>query len=335
MCRIAPKALSCFIVVLFCIRSITYYNSFSSHRRTQAINPSVPSVHPVSSKCLFSTSNFAGIKVFSQNDEDGILLHILRCMGGHGKKEYFEFGANDGDVVNTRILREHYGWKGHMLDGGYEKPEINLHREWFTPTNIVQLFEKYQVSKTIDVLSIDADCDDFWISREILRAGYRPRILIIEYNANVPSYLPLTVAPKEIGRESEEFCRGCYFGSGASALNKLARAFGYILVYSNHVNLFFVQYEQAKNIGLAIPSFIDVVPPLEKKLNAALQGTKCTKEDEAYPMLNHWVYVDDKTIARCHHPQINHRTLKSLVSNSTVTYEITEENNEYRFFKNE
>jgi len=320
------------LLLLVSIQIVTFYNSFTSHGRALQIDASNSMKHRVLSQCLFSTPRFAGIHVYSQNDEDGILLHILRCMGGHGRKEYFEFGAADGEVRNTRILRDHYGWKGHLLDGGNEKPEIQLHKEWFTPTNIVELMEKYKVSKTLDVLSIDTDCDDFWVTREVLHAGFRPRVLINEYNANIPSHLPLTVLPKEIGRESEEFCKGCYFGSGSLALNKLARAYGYTLVHSNHVNLFFVQNHLALNLGLSLPSFNDVVPPLEKKINSGLVGKQCATQD-GVPMRNQWAWIDDKAIAQCHHDQIDHATLKKLMSNSTATFDLTE-SNDYRFFSN-
>ena len=132
--------------------------------------------------CLLQIAHVTDIKIYSQNDEDGALLQTLRCMGGHGTKEYFEFGSENGMEVNTRILRDIYGWKGHLLDGGNENDEINLHKEFFSPSNIVSLLEKYKASKSLDVLSIDSDYDDFYIMREILLAGYTPRILIVEFN---------------------------------------------------------------------------------------------------------------------------------------------------------
>lgn len=327
------------LLLIVTIQIVTFYNSVTSQRKNRflqsaLLQPATPkkSVNQAASnKCLLSTPRFSGIKVYSQNDEDGFLLHLLRCMGGHGTREYFEFGANDGNVGNTRILREHYGWNGHLLDGGFGNSKINLHKEWFTPSNIVGIMNKHKVSRTLDVLSIDTDCDDFWITREILHAGFRPRILINEYNANIPSHLPLTVVPKDIGKETEDLCRGCYFGASSFAFYKLARAYGYALVHSNHVNLFFVQHEEARKLGLAVPSFNDVVPPLEKKLNAPLFGDQCAAQ-EKFPMRNRWVIIDDKAIARCHHHQINHQTLKNLMSNSTVTFKLSE-TNDFRFFR--
>jgi len=297
-------------------------------------NRSLQSVSAVTSgtkqpRCLHSTPRFKGIKVYSQNDEDGILLHLLRCMGGHGTREYFEFGGSDGQVTNTRILREHYGWKGHMLDGGYDIPEINLHKEYFTPSNIVQLMTKYKVKKTLDVLSVDTDCDDLWITREILVAGYKPRILITEYNPNFDSSTAVSTLPKEIGKEGEKHCWGSYHGASAFAFHKLLRAFGYTLVHSNGVNLFFVQNHMALGQGLDLPSYNDVMPPLEKKNKAELDGGFSRS-----PLSKNrrWAFIDDKAAeVLCHSHLLSHRSIKKMMEESSVELERVE-TDDYRFF---
>jgi len=167
-------------------------------------------------------------------------------VGGHGTKEYFEFGSESGVEVNTRILRELYDWHGHLLDGGYEDPSIPLHKEYFTPSNIVQLLQKYKVNKNLDVLSIDTDYDDLWIMREILVAGYKPRILITEYNCNFGYEWSVSTVMKPIGKEEDIHWSGdCYFGASASAFIKLAKVFGYTPVWSNTVNLMWVQIDLA------------------------------------------------------------------------------------------
>jgi len=51
-------------------------------------------------------------------------------MGGNGSKEYFEFDSESGVEVNTRILRDLYGWTGHLLDGSLENPDIPLHKDF-------------------------------------------------------------------------------------------------------------------------------------------------------------------------------------------------------------
>ena len=46
------------------------------------------------------------------------------------------------------------------------------------------MFEKYNVKKEFDLLSEDSDSYDFFMLEAILEAGYRPRVVMVEYNAN-------------------------------------------------------------------------------------------------------------------------------------------------------
>ncbi len=66
-------------------------------------------------------------KVYSQLEEDGIIEAIYECIGEE-TKYFVEFGVQDGSECTTRYLREQKNWTGLMMDGGFDKPEINLHR---------------------------------------------------------------------------------------------------------------------------------------------------------------------------------------------------------------
>ena len=69
------------------------------------------------------------------------------------------------------------------MDGGFSNKEINLNKEFITEENILNLFAKYNVSKSFDVLSIDVDLFDWWILAKIFRdSNYRPKIIIVETN---------------------------------------------------------------------------------------------------------------------------------------------------------
>ncbi|KAL3784924.1 hypothetical protein ACHAWO_001211 [Cyclotella atomus] len=194
------------------------------------------------------------------------LLHVNNVR--HGTKEFFEFGANTGVEVNTRVLRELYGWRGHLMDGGYENPSISLHKEFFTPTNIVDLLKKYDVSKELDVLSVDCDIDDFYVTREILVGGYRPRVLINEYNVNFGHEWSVAVKPKP------------------------AKAFGYAPVFANPVNLIFVRIDKAEELGLALPS-PDIFGSIARALHPDCSGKT-------------WKKIDDQVISKSVDPSISH-----------------------------
>ena len=190
--------------------------------------------------------------VYSQNGEDGIIQHLLKSLRiGHyspdasssrgGGKYYVEFGVEDGHECNTRFLREAHGWGGLLMDGGFEDGTMNLKREKITTKNINELFEKYQVPLEFDLLVVDIDFFDFWVWKAI-RLDYRPRIVIIEYNAHMPP-----PESKVVNLDDEDNQRWdtttYYFGASLAALEKLGRARGYELVYceSHGVNAFFVR----------------------------------------------------------------------------------------------
>lgn len=106
-------------------------------------------------------------------------------------KFYVEFGFNSrtfegGIGANTFALRKYFGWEGLLLDGEHENPDINLHKEFITPANIVQLFDKYGVPREPDYVSIDVDSIDLWIMKSLVKGGYRPRVMTVEYNINLP-----------------------------------------------------------------------------------------------------------------------------------------------------
>ena len=235
------------------IASLEAKQAASIESRSASLQENIiaPSSKPLINDCLQHINHIRGIVLYSQNDEDGALLQTLQCMGGHGTKEYFEFGSENGKEVNTRILRDLYGWHGHLLDGSHENPTIPLHKEYFTPSNIVSLMKKYDVSKELDVLSVDCDIDDFYVTREILLGGYRPRVLINEFNINFGWEWEVSVLPKPVGKESspESLWTGdCYYGASARAFISLAKAFGYAPVFANTVNLIFVRIDKAVSL---------------------------------------------------------------------------------------
>src|SRR5215470_13458830 len=56
-----------------------------------------------------------GFKLYSQNDEDGILQEIFRRIGT-GNRTFVEFGVETGIECNTvKLLVE--GWRGLWIDG--------------------------------------------------------------------------------------------------------------------------------------------------------------------------------------------------------------------------
>jgi len=173
---------------------------------------------------------------YSQNGEDGIISTIF-AMIGITNKYYVEFGVEDGIECNTRYLFKHKRWKGLLMDGGHDNPELNLHKEFITAENIESLFTAYNVPKECDLLSIDIDGNDYWVWKAITH--YSPRVVIVEYNACIP-YEPPVMVPYD---PAFAWDKTDYYGASLSALVSLAQAKGYTLVGTdpNGVNAFFVR----------------------------------------------------------------------------------------------
>jgi hypothetical protein len=196
-------------------------------------------------------------KVFSQNGEDGITMKLLELIykGNNDNKFYVEFGVENGMECNTRILREHYNWKGLQMDGSYANNTINLRKEIITKENVVELFKKYNVPFNINLLSVDIDFNDFYCLKEIL-ANYQCDIIICEYNATHLAHEDKIVIYNKTGRWDSTN----YFGASLCSLDRLGNKYNYSLIYCNAsgVNCFFIHNDLIKNNNLLFKNLGDI-----------------------------------------------------------------------------
>ncbi len=187
-----------------------------------------------------------GSSSFSQGDEDGLTLEIIRRLG-LADKYFLEFGVGDGRQNNTLILRS-LNFKGAWIDA-LENTQLQdcisenfyYQQEWVDKFNVLQIMEKFNqvFKKSPQVISIDLDGNDYWIWKTLLEAGYRPEFAIAEYNARFP--LPVDwVMPYNA---DHNWLEDDFYGASFQALNNLFSKFGYFpLVCSiNGTNLFFVK----------------------------------------------------------------------------------------------
>ena len=154
---------------------------------------------------------------------------------GTTNKVAVEFGCEDGSEVNSRRLWEHDGWRGILLDGGYENaslhPNASLSRHFITRENIVEILQQHLAPPSPDLLSIDIDFNDFWVLDRLL-CSYSPRVILAEVNRNWGPQDSFTV-PYDAqqwwtGSVDYGFPHGTlYHGMSNAALSVLARAHGY------------------------------------------------------------------------------------------------------------
>jgi len=195
-----------------------------------------------------------GYKVYSQNDEDGILQEIFDRIGTETKK-FVEFGVQDGLECNSHYLL-HKGWTGLWLEGS--RPLYQQIQDKFEPViskgllktdcvfitreNINAILVKNGIGEGYDLLSIDVDGNDYYIWEAI--SVISPRVVCIEYNGKFPPDYEWVMP-----YFSEHVWQGNdYFGASLKALEKLGHKKGYQLVGTNltGVNAFFVRADLAK-----------------------------------------------------------------------------------------
>ena len=201
--------------------------------------------------------------IHSQDGEDGITFKLFELFGTTNKY-YVEFGAEWGNCQNnTFALRRYKGFSGLLMDCGYSNPSINLHKHFVTKDNVIELFEKYNVPKKFDLLSLDIDGHDFYALNEILKK-YTPRIMICEYNACHPPEDDKVVLETEkefyLKDNDGNSYMTDYFGGTLLAFYKLGKFYNYSLVYSTKlgVNCFFIHNDLLKNTNIKIKNINDV-----------------------------------------------------------------------------
>lgn len=189
-----------------------------------------------------------GRKFFSQADEDGILLEILRRTGlEHGV--CVEIGVGDGMENNTLNLLAR-GWPTVWVDAGRlafdetcNPKLLSFQSAFVTVENVVEVVRRglSAISQSdADVLSIDVDGNDGYLAEELFRSGLSPRVVIIETNEVVPP--PIRFAQPYEPRHT--WNRTKNIGWSLQSLADLLSRFQFSCVACNYqtgVNAFFVK----------------------------------------------------------------------------------------------
>jgi len=195
-----------------------------------------------------------GFKVYSQNDEDGILEEVFRRLGV-GPGRFVEVGVEDGLECNSLYLI-HKGWRGIWIEGAQSRRpaieqkfasiigrRLQVAFGWMNAENFMPVLTGLGVEHDLDFLSIDIDGNDIYLL-EALRI--RPKVICIEYSAKFPANLSKKIAydPARAWTGSD------YMGSSLKAVAESAQALGYRLVGTNltGANAFFVRSDLAGDL---------------------------------------------------------------------------------------
>jgi hypothetical protein len=200
-----------------------------------------------------------GFKVFSQTDEDGILLYLFSVIGTRDKS-CVEICAGNGIECNSANLIINHGWTSLLVDGQeqcvtggrdfyrkhrstYVYPPTFLHA-WITRDNVNAIISEHGFQGEVDLLTIDLDGVDYWIWDAI--DVIEPRVVVVEYQDIVGPDRALTVPYRDdFNAWAYPVTDGIpnFFGASLPAFVKLARRKGYRLVGCNRLgyNAFFVR----------------------------------------------------------------------------------------------
>lgn len=193
-----------------------------------------------------------GYKVYSQNDEDGIIAEIFRRIGGN--RTFLEIGIQTGVECNTLLLLL-AGWRGVWVEGSAKySAEIEQYlgkRSFPKRFKLAETFVKRSNIRSIygeaceflevdelDFFSLDIDGNDLHVLETLMEGGARPRALCVEYHAKFPPPLSLTIEYSD----DHVWSGSDYMGSSLQAFVDLLHPRGYRLVACNlvGVNAFFV-----------------------------------------------------------------------------------------------
>lgn len=193
--------------------------------------------------------NRCGAKYFSQNDEDGITLEIVRRLRIE-TGVFAEFGVGDGTENNSLVLLAS-GWKGFWAGGeelcfnyGINQHRFAFFRKWIDRKNIVDIYKtglRAIGEQGVDILSLDLDGNDYYLIEELLSAGISPVLFIVEYNSKFPPPIKWRISYDE----DHVWAFDDYFGASLTEFYELMRGAGYTLICCNlsGSNAFFVKNE--------------------------------------------------------------------------------------------
>lgn len=189
---------------------------------------------------------------FSQNGEDGI-LEVLRRNLKSRNRYFIEIGAADGIENNTGWLAVAEKYSGLMIEGSAFLVErarrvvgnccIGVDfQSLFVTRATVPTIKNLALHLNPDVFSLDIDGNDYYIARDLMAAGVRPKIFVVEYNSALTPDRSITVKYNDTFVITNAHPSHLYYGVSITAWKNFFASQGYrfVTVDQAGVNAFFV-----------------------------------------------------------------------------------------------
>jgi hypothetical protein len=228
-----------------------------------------------------------GRKVYSQNDEDGIIEKLCEDLGCSRGSNFLEIGASDGLENNTHFLLEQ-GWTGTWVEADSHKSDfarylfnayvqshsLAIRSEFITPSSESTFVDLYPNRGELDLLSLDIDGPDHIVLSSLLKSWTSnnlplPSIIVCEYNGKFGPFVRCEARTDKLASSLspllyKDHMRGV--GSSLRMFIDLLRP-THTLVSCNitGVNAFFVKNDLISSLKFPIPSIDDIYRPLENR----------------------------------------------------------------------
>lgn len=196
------------------------------------------------------TWEFSGL---SQNGEDGISDHLVEQLTSCNRF-FVEIGASDGTENNTSWFAVARRWQGVMVEGDADKAAyggfimgglnigVRVLNRFVDRDNLAALCQEF-CGMEPDFFSLDIDGIDYYVARGLLNLGFRPRVVVVEYNSCFGPEAAVTIPYAASFDYRAAHPSQLYYGVSVGAWRKLWEGAGYrfVTVDSNGVNAFFVR----------------------------------------------------------------------------------------------
>lgn len=197
--------------------------------------------------------------VYSQWGEDGIISWLIDCLPDI-PHTFIEFGVENYQESNTRLLLKMRNWRGLVIDGSqkhiediknqgiYWRHNITAKCAFIDRDNINNLIESADLTGEVGLLSVDIDGNDYWVWQSI--GVISPVIVVCEYNAVLGDLYPITIPYQASFQRNNADPSNLYFGASIQALISLGLSKGYTFVgtTSTGANAFFIRNDRASEI---------------------------------------------------------------------------------------
>ncbi len=196
-----------------------------------------------------------GLKLFSNMEEDGIILKLLASI--YVEKGFFlDIGSNDCINSNCANLAFNFDWEGMFIDAnaqllqtgkrnykrfGKEK-NLKFVHSFLYPENINNVVTANVSSKEVDFASIDIDGNDYAIWRAL--DCVKPKIVVVENKIEYGKY--------DIVVPAINTFFAAQWGASIVSISRVAQEKGYTLVATNKegFNAFYMRNDCLEISGL-------------------------------------------------------------------------------------